>query len=386
MRVGLDGRGLCNINRLRGIGRYTARLVEKLVEGAGDDFAFVLFGYGDGPEPGLLASHILGKMEWRELPRLEGFSYAGLLGEHLLMAREVERASVDLFHGIDHNMTPFLRCPSIVTVHDLILLVLRGPYLGPTAWSWMLAHRFAARRARYVVAVSENTKRDVERIWGIAPERIAVVHEGVTPDYRPVDDEDAVKAARARYGIRGPYFLYLGGFDPRKNLHNMLSGFKRFLLAAGGGFQLVLCGDAVGFEGYLEDEVEELGLEGNVVFTGFVTEEDLPALYSGAAAFLNVSLYEGFGLPLLEAMACGTPVLASRTSSIPEVVGDAGLLVDPLEPGEIAAGMERLARDGGLAAQLSEKGRAQAAGFTWERAAASILELYGRVTEGGGGD
>jgi glycosyltransferase involved in cell wall biosynthesis len=270
-------------------------------------------------------------------------------------------------------------------VHDLILLVLRGPYLGPTAWSWMTAHRFAARRARRVVAVSENTAKDVERIWGIAPERIAVVYEGVTPDYRPTEDEGAVAAACARYDVRAPYFLYLGGFDPRKNLHNMLLGFKRFLLAAAVDFQLVMCGDAVGFEGYLEDEVEELGLGKNIVFTGFVPEGDLPALYSGAAGFICVSLYEGFGLPLLEAMACGTPVLASRVSSIPEVVGDAGLLVDPLQPGEIAAGLERLAGGGELAARLSEEGRARAAVFSWEKAAGSILELYREVAEGGDG-
>jgi len=308
---------------------------------------------------------------------------AGLLGEHLFMAREIDRAGVDLFHAIDHNMTPFLRLPSLVTVHDLILLVLRGPYLGPTAWSWMLAHRLAARRASRVVAVSANTARDVERIWGIAPERIAVVHEGVTPDYRSVKDEEAVEAACARHGVRAPYFLYLGGFDPRKNLHNMLLGFKRFLLTMGYGYQLVLCGDAVGFEGYLQDEVEELGLGSNIVLTGFVPEEDLPALYTGAAAFVCVSLYEGFGLPLLEAMACGAPVLASDTSSIPEVVGDAGLLVDPLQPGQIAAGLELLVRDGAMASELSREGRARAASFTWEKAASSILELYSEVTKGG---
>jgi glycosyltransferase involved in cell wall biosynthesis len=383
LRVGLDGRGLCNINRLRGIGRYTARLVESLVELAGEDIRFVLFGYGDGPDTGLLAPYILDRVEWRELPRLEGFSFAGLLGEHLLMAREVDKAELDLFHAIDHNMSPFLRCPSIVTVHDLILLVLRGPYLGPTAWSWMLAHRFAARRARFVVAVSENTKRDVESIWGIPGERVAVVYEGVTPTYHPVEEREVVSAVCSGYGIRSPYFLYLGGFDPRKNLYNMLLGFKRFLLATGGDFQLVLCGDAVGFEGYLEDELEEQGLGRNVVLTGFVPEKDLPALYTGATAFLCLSLYEGFGLPLLEAMACGTPVLASRSSSIPEVVGDAGLLVDPLEPGEIAAGMERLAGDGDLASELSSVGRERAAGFRWEKAAASIIELYGRTVKGG---
>jgi glycosyltransferase involved in cell wall biosynthesis len=383
VRVGIDARGLCNINRTRGIGRYTARLVEALVEQAGSSADFVLFGYGDGPEPGLLDASVLGQVEWRGMPHLEGLSYAGLLADHVSMAGAIERAGLDLFHAIDHNMTPFLRVPSMVTVHDLILLVLRGPYLGPTAWAWMLAHGRAARRARLVVAVSENTRRDVERLWGIPGERVVVVYEGVTPDYQPPKGRRAVDSVLDRHGIDAPYFLYLGGFDPRKNLRNMLAGFKRFLLASGNAYRLVLCGDARGFEGYLADTMEELGLEGKVVFTGFVPEEDLPALYGGATAFLCVSLYEGFGLPLLEAMACGTPVLASDTSSIPEVVGDAGLLVDPLEPAQIAAGLERLAADKGLAADLAARGRERAVGFTWDRAAASIIELYHRVARGG---
>jgi len=383
VRVGIDARGLCNINRTRGIGRYTARLVEALVDEAGVGTEFILFGYGDGPEPGLLDPGVMDKVEWRSMPHLEGFSYAGLLADHLSMARAVDAAGVDLFHAIDHNMTPFLRVPSIVTVHDLILLVLRGPYLGPTAWSWMLAHKHAARRARRVVAVSDNTRKDVERIWGIPRERIEVVYEGVTPGYHPITERDEVDAACMRYGIAAPYFLYLGGFDPRKNLYNMLLGFKRFLLAVGGGYDLVLCGDARGFEDYLGDVVEEFGLGENVTCTGFVPEEDLPALYSGAAAFLCVSLYEGFGLPLLEAMACGTPVLASGISSIPEVIGDAGLLVDPLEPGEIAAAMEKLAGEPALAEELSRKGIERAAGFTWRKAAGSIMGIYEKALGGG---
>ncbi len=383
MRVGIDARGLCNINRTRGIGRYTARLVEALVGLAGADLSFTLFGYGESPEPGLLDPGVLERVEWRPMPHVEGLSYAGLLADHVGMARAVDGSGVDLFHAIDHNMTPFLRTPSMVTVHDLILLVLRGPYLGPTAWAWMLAHGRAARRARLVVAVSENTRRDVERMWSIPRERIAVVHEGVAPRYRPVEERGEVEAALARHGIEAPYFLYLGGFDPRKNLRNMFAGFKRFLLSAGGGHRLVLCGDARGFEGYLGEALEELGLEDSVVLTGFVPEEDLPALYSGAAAFVCVSLYEGFGLPLLEAMACGTPVLASDCSSIPEVVGDAGLLVDPLEPGEIAAGLERLAGDAGLAEKLSARGRERARLFTWEKAAGSILGLYDGAAGGG---
>lgn len=381
MRVGLDGRGLCNVNRTRGIGRYTARLVEALLARAGGDHEFVLFGTLDEPPSDLLSRETLERLEWRRM-RMERYRVAGPLRGYLAMAREIDGARLDLFHAIDHDMTPFLRTHSVVTVHDLILLVLRGPYLGPTAWRWMTAHKHAARRARAVVAVSENTRRDVERIWGIPRRRIAVVHEGVGPEYRPPEDEQAVLELCARYGLERPYFLYLGGFDPRKNLHNMLLGFKRFLLSGGGDHRLALCGDNRGFEGYIHDLVEELGLEARVALTGFVPEGDLPALYGGADAFLCLSLYEGFGLPLLEAMACGTPVLASRASSIPEVVGDAGLLVDPLEPDEIAAGLSRLAGDPVFARETAERGRERARHYTWERAAHCIMELYESILDG----
>ncbi|MBC7231499.1 MAG: glycosyltransferase family 4 protein [Actinobacteria bacterium] len=380
MRIGLDGRGLCNVNRTRGIGRYTARLLEALAAQAEPEHRLVLFGTLERLPPGLLSPQAAARLEWRPM-RLDGYAFAGPLGPYLAMAKEIDGAGLDLFHAIDHDMTPFLRTPSLVTVHDLILLVLRGPYLGPTSWRWMLAHRHAARRARVVVAVSENTRRDVERIWGIPRERIAVVYEGVSPLYRPSEEKKVLETC-TRYGLSRPYFLYLGGFDPRKNLHNMLLGFKRFLLSGGGDHRLALCGDHLGFEGYIYDLVEELGLEERVVLTGFVPEEDLPALYSGADAFLCLSLYEGFGLPLLEAMACGVPVLASRASSIPEVVGDAGLLVDPLEPREIAAGLRRLTADRSWAREAAARGRERARRFTWERAAHSIMELYRGVLEG----
>ncbi len=379
MRVGIDARGLGNINRWRGIGRYTARLVEALVRNAEGDTAFILFGYGDGPGGDLLDAGTTDRVDWVSVPLLENYSYPGMIAEHLLFARRVSETGVDVFHGIDHNLSPFLTRPSLVTVHDLILLVLRGPYLGPTAWAWMRFHRAAARRASFVVAVSENTARDVHRIWGIPRERIAVVPEGVTPGYRPLEDPEIVGSALSRYGIRRPYFLYLGGFDPRKNLHNLLLAFKLFLRSVDEDVLLVMAGDRRGFEGYLEDELEELGLEDRVLFPGFVPEEDLPALYGGASAFVCVSLYEGFGLPLLEAMACGTPVLASGVSSIPEVVGEAGILVNPLDPEEIAGGMRKLWEEPDLRAELSSRGRDRAASFTWDAAARRILDLYRRA-------
>ena len=385
VRVGLDGRALGNVNRHRGIGRYTACLVEGLAEGGGD-YRFLLFGYGREPEPGLLAPGTLAGLEWREIPRSGNLPYLSLLGDHLLFARAVRDAGVDLFHAMDHNMSPFLDCPSLVTVHDLIPLVLGGPYLGPTSRLWMRAHRRAARKADVVVAVSENTRRDVERLWGIPAERIAVVPEGVSAIYRPVGDRGAVEETAARYGVSRPYFLYLGGFDPRKNIRNMLLSFKRFLLAGGGRYQMALCGDAGVFRRYLHDEIEELGLEGKVVLCGFVEEESLPALYSGAVAFLCLSLYEGFGLPLLEAMACGCPVIASRAASIPEVAGDAAVLVDPLDPADIVAAMERLVGEPESRQRCVEKGLRRSSLFRWDKTVGLIHMLYEKALKGGGRD
>jgi glycosyltransferase involved in cell wall biosynthesis len=381
--VGLDGRALGNINRYRGIGHYTANLVENLVR-VGGDLQFVLFAYGKARDCDLLHQDTLEKLEWREIPETGNLSYISLLREHLLFAKVIDDSGLDIFHAMDHNMTPFLHCPSLVTVHDLILLVLRGPYLGPTAWLWMQAHRRAAERASMIVAVSHNTAWDVERIWGIPAQRITVVHEGVGEEYRPVAD-DVIEDAAARYGIKRHYFLYLGGFDPRKNIYNMLLSFKRFLLKGGTPFQLILCGDARGFEGYLNDTIAELGLNSNVVLTGFVDKDYLPALYTGATAFICVSLYEGFGLPLLEAMACATPVIASRSSSLPEVVGDAGILVDPLLPSEIASGLQRLAYDREASKMLSQRARTRSLEFRWEKTALAILGLYEEAAMGGGG-
>jgi glycosyltransferase involved in cell wall biosynthesis len=383
-RVGLDTRALSNINRQRGIGRYSTSLINALID-AGRGFDFVLFGYGS-EHPADITHDNRERAEWVSLPRSPRLSYLSLFADHALMARAVSRSRLELFHAIDHNMTPFLTCPTIVTVHDLIPLVLRGPYLGPRSSLWLAFHKMAVKRAKAVIAVSRNTANDVERLWKIPADRLRVIPEGVGDVYRPMEDGAKMERVMQKFGIRRPYFLYLGGFDPRKNLGNMLLAFKRFLLSDSGDYSFVLCGDTTDFDAYLHDEIAELGLQGKVLLTGFVEEENLPALYSGAEGFICVSLYEGFGLPFLEAMACGTPVIASDTSSIPEVVGDSGILVDPLDPADILKGMERVAASSELRDELSRRGQERAASFSWETAASRVLNLYYDVLEGGGAD
>ncbi len=378
-RVGLDGRALGNINRSRGIGRYTARLIEALSRAA-DGFELVLFGYGDGPAPGLMDAAASAALEWRQIPSSRNVEFYGGPLDHVRFAREIGRSGVRLFHGIDHNMTPFVPCRSIVTVHDLIPLVLRGSYLGPRSWTWMRAHRAACARSDAVIAVSEATRDDIRRLWKIAPERIAVVPEGVSDRYRPESGSDT-EPLLAKYGVREPYFLYLGGFDRRKNIYNMLLGYRRYLLS-GGDAVFVLCGETGGHADELSDMLVELGVADRVLLPGFVEDDDLPALYSAARALVFVSLYEGFGLPLVEAMACGTPVITSNVSSMPSVVGDAAVLVDPLEPEEIGAAMVKLESEPGTRPELVSRGLERSSRFTWDAAAGLVLNLYSRVLGG----
>jgi len=376
-RIGFDGRALCDISQYRGDGRYTACLVDNLVR-LGEEYRFVLFGYRKSFDPRLLEEETLKKIEWQEIPLAGRLPCADITANHILFARAVNGSGLSLFHSIDHNMTPFLKCPSIVTVHDLILLILRGPYLGPKSYFWIKAQHRATLKASLIVTISETTRRDVERLWSVPKDRIEVVYEGVNERYKPISDEKKIDEILRKYGIKKPYFLYVGGFDPRKNILNTLLGFKRFLKNHG-GYYLAMCGDPVGFEDYIHDEIEDLGLSDRIILTGNVPHNDLPFIYSAATALVLISQYEGFGLPVLESLACGTPVLLSREGSLLEIAGDAGLYVDLLEPDRIAEVMALLAFDERIRGKLREKGLRRASKFTWDEAARKILGLYSRV-------
>ncbi len=382
--VGIDARALSNINKYRGIGRYTAHIVESIISQA-TDLNFILFGYGENPPDNMLCPDLWNIVDWVEIPVVgKGKEYPSPL-EYLTFAKVVANSGVSLFHGIDHNLTPFLKCKSIVTVHDLILLVLRGPYLGPKSYLWITAHRKAAQKASAVIAVSESTRKDVHRLWKIPLEKIHVIYEGVSYGFEHVD-HDSLESYLEVHDIKEPYFLYMGGFDPRKNIHNMLLAFKRFLKITRSSHKLVLCGNVSGFEDYLRSEIADMGLDQSILMPGFVSDEDLPYLLSGAEALVFVSVYEGFGLPAVEAMSLGTPVIASRSSSLPEILTGAGVLVDPFDPEDIARAMLVICSDAKFRDSLVRLGLEKAKEFTWEKAASRILELYRLVLEGGAGD
>jgi len=275
---------------------------------------------------------------------------------------------------------------SVVTVHDLGYLYYPGAHRFLDGLYLNLSTRYNARAASRVIAISQATKDDLVQQCGIEPDKITVVYFGYDETMQPVEDEATIEKVKARYGIRGDYVLHVGTLQPRKNLGRLLEAYAMVRKQAKRGEPPCLV--MAGRKGWLCDQIFQhivrLGLESEVILPGYVPRDDLPALLSGARLFVFPSLYEGFGLPVLEAMACGTPVLCSNVSSLPEVAGDAALLVDPLDVKSMAEAMNRLLQDEGLRSQLVERGYRQVRQFSWERCARETLAVLEDTRSSGG--
>jgi glycosyltransferase involved in cell wall biosynthesis len=306
---------------------------------------------------------------------------AKLWFEQISFPRACRRQGVEIAH-VPYFASPlFPTTPTIVTVHDLIPMFLpayRGS-IGVRLYTLLVA--VAAKRADRVLTDSEVSKWDIVRLLDIPSERVRVIYLAVDDIYQPVLDEHRLAATRRKYGLPESYLLYLGGFDQRKNVPTLLKAFAQ--LARDSRVHLVVAGrlPEKGSTFFPDPRpiVQELGIEERVVFTGWVPEEDKPAVYSGARALVFPSLYEGFGLPPLEALACGTPVVASNRGSLPEIVGEGGLLLEPDDVEGLAEAMKRLLNDDTLWGDLRQKGLAHAASFSWEKTAQETLAVYREV-------
>lgn len=292
-----------------------------------------------------------------------------------LMPVESIIGDVDIFHSTSMIMPPLRKGKGVLTIYDLTFMLFPEYHLKRIQTFTRHIPKFV-RRSDCIIAISEHTKRDIIENLHVPEERIRVTMLAANERYRVVDDPDAVACVKSKFGIDGDYILYTGTLEPRKNVPALIRAYAQLRNEAKIPYRLVLAGK----KGWLYDEILEsvrtLRLEKDVIFTGYVADEDMPYLYNGAELFVYPSFYEGFGLPPLEAMACGCPVVTSNTSSLPEVVGGAGLMIDPHQPEELAEAMWKILDDGGLRLELRERGIRRAAEFSWERCAKETQAVY----------
>lgn len=301
---------------------------------------------------------------------------ARLVREHILLPQACARERVDLLH-CPKSAIPFLSpCPVVVTLHDLIPLMHPETEKLAARLYWRLQIPIAARRSGYIITDSEHARHEIIENFRVPPEKIRAIMLGFNPSMLEPRDPAAGAAIRERYGLPEGYILYVGTIQPRKNLDTLIEAFSSIRNEKGYPGKLVI----VGRKGWLYDRlfarIAELGLRDEVIFTGFVPDEELPFIYDGARLFVYLSLFEGFGLPPLEAMACGVPVITSDTTSLPEVVGDAGITVPPTDLDRVREAICRVLGDDTLAASMVERGRARARRFSWAAAAGETLEIY----------
>lgn len=373
MKIGID----CRIysSKFTGIGRYTHELVEHFIKINNEQnrkHEFVLF--FNGPEykkyqpPNLAVKKVL--------VNAPHYSFA----EQTKFLRILNKEKCDIVHFPHFNLPILYRRPFTVTIHDLTVTFFPGR--KKFRWHHRLAYHLtiknAAKRSKKVIAVSQNTKDDIIEYLKIDPEKIEVIHNGIGEEFTVVDPEKCKKTLH-KYGIKQEFLLYTGVWRYHKNLPRLVAAFEKIKQDL--DIQLVITGKPDPQYPEVQEVTNNLGLQKDVIFTGHVREEELIHLYNAARIYVFPSLYEGFGLPPLESMKCGTPVAASNSSSIPEVCGEGNaVFFDPTNVDDIAAKITMLYKDADLQAQLVEKGAAHASHLTWEKSARKTFDSIIRST------
>ncbi len=364
------------IRQRAGIGRYTRNLVSALAD-ADHDNKYTLFCAGDGPEPAPWPANF-GVRATRVSSRALAVGWHKF---HLPITAERFSGDSDVFHSPDFTLPPLRTARGVVTIHDLSFL--RVPQCADPRLRDYLTENVprSVKRATQVLVDSSNTKQDVVDLLNVPDEKISVIHAGVEPRFRPARDLEELSRVRHRYRLPEFFVLFVGTIEPRKNLSRLISAYSDFRRQTGLPHELVISGAKGWLYEDIYEQVTREGLTEDVLLPGFVDDRDLPVLYTLADLFVFPSLYEGFGLPPLEAMACGTPVIASDNSSLPEVLGQAALLVPADDTTAIADAMARVLGDATLRTRLSDLGRAQAARFTWAGAAHQLMDAYQKATD-----
>lgn len=370
MRIGIDTHyvttGAGTGNR-----RYTESLVRALIRlDSGHDF--VLYAIAPDPFYAEFADHPHVRTRY-VLPR------AGWRRNYFTFPRVTRQDRLDVVHL--HMLPPGVRVPCVLGIHDLYYL--QAPSRSLYERGINRAVMAGVPRAREVVTLSEYSKRDIVTLCGASPEHVTAIPLAAGNRYRPVEDERVLDTLRKKLGLAQDYVLFVGRVgDPRKNVVTLVEAYAKVRPRNAESHQLVIAGRHNDGTELVRARIAELGLEEHVLLPGVVDEEDLPALLSGASVVVYVSSFEGFGLPVLEAMACGTPVITANTTSLPEVAGDAAVTITPGNLEELCAALSALLSDGARRAVLRDRSLRQAARFSWARTAEETLRVYERAASG----
>jgi glycosyltransferase involved in cell wall biosynthesis len=370
MRIAINT--LAMKRELHGVGSYVKNLVSALSK-IDQENEYLLFATAEN------VYHLSGLGNNFQIEFAPASRILRLPWEQSVLPVRLKKRGVDVYHG-PTSVAPFVKtCPQVVSIHDMTFHLVPGRHSLHKLVYFRTMIPAMIRQSDMLIAISECTKRDILRFVATDESKIKVVHHGVETRFQPVLEKSQLDRVRERYGLARKFILYVGLIEPRKNLENLVDAYAGSDLC--GELDLVLAGNLGWDYSRLLARIRNSGLREKICLPGYIADSDLPALYSLAEIFVYPSVYEGFGLPVLEAMACGAPVVTSAVSSLPEVVGDAAILVDPHDSRALATALQTLWGDDALRRSLSERARLRSQFFTWEHTAADTLEVY-RKTAG----
>ena len=369
LRIGIDATAVPET--ATGVGTYVYGLIRGLAEVDGVN-QYTIFGRRDQWEIiGVQAANM------RLFPVTASSRIARVMWEQTLLPIAARRLRLDVLHSPHYTMPVLRSTRSVVTFHDLTFQLFPEVHERSKRYFFGCFMRVSARWADLLIAVSENTKKDMVRLLGVSPSRVVVTPEAASSEFRPLPLADVANVCSRYDLIAGRYLLYVGVLEPRKNVPMLLKSYAA-IHDEFPQFPLVLAGKKGWMYDSIFERVNQAGISDALRFVGHVPKDDLVALYNGARAFVYPSKYEGFGLPVLEAMQCGTPVVAGAVSSIPEIAGDAAILIDPSSAEALTDALRRILADEALAVDLAARGRARAAMFSWNRCARETIAVYQR--------